>query len=88
MLLQGVKKHFLVLREWNDLPDFMKVPEVLPYYKILDQKRASIVIKRVFDISMASVLLALLLLPMVGIGVLIKLDSRGPIFYRQERITA
>lgn len=88
MLLQGVKKHFLVLREWNDLPDFMKVPEVLPYYKILDQKRASIVIKRVFDISMASVLLALLLLPMIGIGVLIKLDSRGPIFYRQERITA
>ncbi len=88
MWFQNIGKHFLLLREWNDLPDFMRVPEVLPYYKILEQKRGSLVIKRLFDICMAGILLIVLLVPMVVIGVLIKLDSKGPVFYRQERITA
>ena len=77
-----------VLRKWKDLPEFMKVPEVLPYYKRLYKKRGSLIVKRWFDVCMAGILLLVLLIPMVVIGVLIKLDSKGPVFYRQERITA
>ncbi len=86
MWFQNIGKHFLLLREWNDLPDFMRVPEVLPYYKILEQKRGSLVIKRLFDICMAGILLIVLLVPMVVIGVLIKLDSKGPVFIDRREL--
>lgn len=77
-----------VLKNWDDLPEFMKVPEVRPYWEILDKKRMSLVIKRLFDIAASSVMLILMLIPMVIIGILIKIDSAGPVFYRQKRVTA
>lgn len=43
-------------------------------------------IKRVFDIVAALGAGLVLLLPMVIIGILIKLDSPGPVLYRQERL--
>ncbi|HEX9339532.1 MAG TPA: exopolysaccharide biosynthesis polyprenyl glycosylphosphotransferase, partial [Pseudonocardiaceae bacterium] len=44
------------------------------------------VIKEIFD-RVASTLLSLLALPLLlMVGLLIKLDSRGPVFYRQRRI--
>jgi len=42
-------------------------------------------IKRVSDIALASVALAAAALPMLLIAMLIKLTSRGPIFFRQKR---
>ena len=44
-------------------------------------------LKRVFDFTAASVLSVLLALPMVLIALLIKRDSAGSVFYRQERVT-
>lgn len=44
------------------------------------------VIKRVLDISVSLVALILLLLPSLIISLLIKLDSKGPIFFRQIRM--
>jgi lipopolysaccharide/colanic/teichoic acid biosynthesis glycosyltransferase len=76
-----------VLKKWNELPDFMKVDEVRPYYRLLQKKRTSLLIKRIFDIVVGSILLLILAIPMVVIAVIIKLDSRGPVFYRQERVT-
>lgn len=76
-----------MLHKWEDLPDFMQTPEVRPYWEILDKRRTDIVFKRVFDICVALVLLIILLIPMLIIAVWIKLDSKGPIFYRQERVT-
>jgi sugar transferase (PEP-CTERM system associated) len=43
-------------------------------------------IKRAIDITASLVLLALTLPLMLGIGLLIKLDSRGPVLYRQQRV--
>ena len=77
-----------MLRRWEDLPDFMRVSEVLPYWEILDKKRNQVVIKRVFDCALSLILLIILAIPMMIIAVLIKTDSKGPVFYRQERITA
>jgi sugar transferase (PEP-CTERM system associated) len=45
-------------------------------------------IKRIFDILCSSILLVLTLPVMVFTALLIKLDSPGPIFYRQERVGA
>lgn len=76
-----------MLRKWDDLPDFMRVDEVRPYWEILNNKRGQRVLKRIFDFTAASVLTVILAIPMSVIAVLIKQDSQGPVFYRQERVT-
>ena len=76
-----------MLKRWEDLPNFMKTPEVKPYWEILWKRRGQLVIKRVFDFSVALVLLVILAIPMLIIAVMVKLDSEGPVFYRQERVT-
>lgn len=77
-----------MLREWKDLPDFMRIPEVRPYWELLNKKRGQLALKRVFDFVVALILLVILAIPMLIISVMIKLDSPGTIFYRQERVTA
>ena len=77
----------MVLRKWDDLPDFMKTEEVKPYYEALKKKKLSLFFKRMVDLVGGVVLLVLLAIPMAIISVLIKLDSPGPVFYRQERVT-
>jgi len=42
--------------------------------------------KRVLDFAVSMFLLALLAVPLLCIGLAIKLDSRGPVFFRQERV--
>ncbi|MCI8506877.1 MAG: sugar transferase [Lachnospiraceae bacterium] len=76
-----------MLKRWEELPDFMRVQEVKPYWKILNKKRGQLLFKRIFDLVVALVLLIILAIPMAVIAVLIKIDSEGPVFYRQERVT-
>ncbi len=76
-----------MLKDWDELPDFMRVPEVRPYYDILKRKQFSLLLKRVFDFVTALMLLIILAIPMAVIAIWIKLDSEGPVFYRQERVT-
>ena len=40
-----------MVRKWEDLPDYMRVPEVKPYYDALKKKRFSLLCKRAFDIG-------------------------------------
>ena len=77
-----------MLRKWDDLPDWMRTSQVRLYYEILSRKRLYLFFKRVFDISASLILLLLLSLPMLVIAVLIKADSPGSVFYRQERVTS
>lgn len=77
-----------MLREWDDLPRFMKCEEVREYYNILARKKTSLRLKRGFDLVVSGILLVILAIPMAFIAVVIKLDSKGPVFYRQERVTA
>lgn len=75
------------MRKWEDLPEYMKCDEVKEYYDILSRKKGSLVLKRIFDIVVGVILLILLAIPMLVIAVMIKMDSKGPVFYRQERVT-
>lgn len=77
----------MILKKWDDLPEFMKCDEVKVYYDILSRKKGSLILKRIFDIVVGVILLILLSIPMLIIAVMIKMDSKGPVFYRQERVT-
>lgn len=77
-----------MIKKWEELPDFMRNDEVKPYYEMLKKKKVSLVLKRVMDLVGGLILLILLTIPMVVIAVWIKIDSKGPVFYRQERVTA
>lgn len=77
----------MLVKEWNELPDYMQVEEVRPYYEILRKKKGQLVLKRIFDICVSLVLIVLLSPIIIFFSIRIKLDSKGPVFYRQERIT-
>lgn len=76
-----------MLKEWEQLPKFMRTEEVRPYYESLKKKRISMTLKRIFDVIMATFMLIILSPVMVAISIAIALDSKGGIFFRQERIT-
>ena len=76
-----------MLRKWDDLPEFMRIPEVRPYWEILNKKRGQLFLKRIFDLIVGLSLLVVLAIPMAVIAVMIKIDSEGPVLYRQERVT-
>lgn len=76
-----------MLRKWDDLPEFMRTEDVRPYWEILNKKRGQLVLKRIFDFVIALIFLVPLAIPMAVIAVMIKLDSEGSVFYRQERVT-
>lgn len=77
-----------MLKKWEDLPDFMKCDEVKQYYRILEKRKFSLILKRAFDLVAGTIMIIILAIPMAIIAVWIKMDSKGPVFYRQERITA
>jgi lipopolysaccharide/colanic/teichoic acid biosynthesis glycosyltransferase len=78
----------MLLRKWEKLPNFMRTAEVRPYYDSLRKNTFSLIFKRLFDIIGSLILLIFLAIPMTVIAVMIKLDSPGPVFYRQERVTS
>lgn len=75
------------LRKWENLPPEMQTEEVRKYYDILKKKRASLFFKRLFDICISLVLLIVLSPIFLVLSIAIKTDSKGPVFYRQTRVT-
>lgn len=77
----------MILIKYEKLPENLKNEKVKEYYDILSKKKISLVIKRIFDIIVALILLILLSPIILILAIMIKIDSKGPVFYRQERIT-
>lgn len=77
----------MILKKWEKLPEFLKNKEVEKYYTILKKKQLQLFLKRIFDIILALLLLFFLSPIFVIIAIAIKIDSKGPVFYRQERVT-
>lgn len=75
------------LKEWSELPDKMRTKEVRKYYNILIKHSGWFKFKRIMDIFVASVMLIVLALPMAVIAVFIKADSKGPVLFKQKRVT-
>ena len=60
---------------------------VKKYRASIEKKKISLFLKLLFDKVLALILLIPLSPIILGIDIWIKLDSEGPVFYRQERIT-
>ncbi|MCQ4022670.1 MULTISPECIES: sugar transferase [unclassified Ruminococcus] len=73
--------------KWQRLPLYMKTPQVEEYYNILQKKRVSLLLKRIIDIVLSLILIAVLLIPMAVIAVVVKSTSSGPVIFKQIRIT-
>lgn len=72
---------------WEQLPKYMRTKEIKEYYYLLCKKRGQLAVKRVFDVVVASLLLVLLSPVLLVLSIWIKVDSKGPVFFRQVRIT-
>ena len=77
----------MLIKKWEKLPENMQLEEIRPYYEILRKKNFSLFCKRVFDIVVSFILLLICFIPFIILAIAIKIDSKGPVFYRQERVT-
>lgn len=77
----------MLICKWDKLPEEMKIQAVYPYWQKLRRRNFSLFWKRVFDIAMSLFMLIILSPLFLVLAIVIKLDSKGPVFYRQERVT-
>lgn len=77
----------MILKKWEELPKEFQTEEVKKYYNILSKKKGSLFLKRIFDVIVSLIMLIILLPVFIILGIAIKIDSKGPVFFRQERIT-
>ena len=77
----------MMLKKWEDLPENIRTDAVRPYYDALKKKQGSLLLKRIFDVAVSAVMLLILAPVFLILAVAIKLDSPGPVFYRQVRVT-
>ena len=78
----------MLLPRYSELPAQMQNDDVLKYYNILSKRTDSLILKRIFDIICAVVLIIILAIPMIVVAICVKADSEGPVFFRQRRVTA
>lgn len=76
------------MKRWEELPAEMKNKEVRYYYDILKRRSKELIIKRVFDIILSLILIIILLPLLVVLGIMIKIDSKGPVLFKQVRVTS
>ena len=77
----------MLVKKWDKLPPQMQNEAVYPYYKKLRKKNFSLFWKRCFDFLVSSLMLIILLPIFIILAIAIKIDSHGPVFFRQERVT-
>lgn len=77
----------MLVKKWEKLPPEMQNDAVRPYYERLRKKNFSLFWKRVFDFFVSSIMLIILSPIFIILAIAIKIDSRGPVFFRQERVT-
>lgn len=77
----------MLLKKWEHLPSEMQTDEVRRYYDILKKKQVSLFFKRMFDLVASLIMLIVLAPVFLILAIAIKVDSKGPVFYHQERVT-
>ena len=77
----------MILKKWKDIPEEIKSVTTKQYYDLLRKKKLSIILKRIFDILVSFIMLVIASPIFLVLAIAIKIDSKGPVFYRQERIT-
>lgn len=75
------------LINWDKLPENFKNEEVREYYDKLSNKRGQLFLKRLIDIVGGFCGTIVLLPIMIVIGIIIKCESKGPVIFKQVRVT-
>ncbi|MEE0913936.1 MAG: sugar transferase [Ruminococcus sp.] len=75
------------MKPFEKLPSQFQCDEVKEYYDILCKKTKSLFFKRAMDLFFAIILLIFLIIPILIISIAVKVSSKGPVFYRQVRVT-
>ena len=77
----------MILKKWEELPENLRTDAVRPYYDLLAKRKGSLALKRCFDVVVSAIMLLVLAPVFLVLSIAIKLDSPGPVFYRQVRVT-
>lgn len=77
----------MLICKWEKVPEDIRNDAVYPYWKKLRKKNFSLFWKRVFDVVVSLLMLIILSLLFIILAIAIKADSKGSVFYRQERVT-
>ena len=71
---------------YMQLPESMKNVSTEKYWKMLASHRFSLACKRVFDVVVSAISLLILSPFFLVLALAVKIDSPGPVFYRQVRV--
>lgn len=75
------------MKKWNELPKVMRNDKVKYYYDILLKHEKELKLKRAFDIICSLSMIIILSPVLIVLSVMIKLDSKGPVLFKQIRVT-
>ena len=75
-----------MIRQFDRLPDAVRLEEVRPYFESLSKKRFQLFLKRLFDIAVALIVLVVLSPIFLVAAVSVAVSSKGPVFYLQQRV--
>ena len=75
------------MKKWNELPKVMQNDKVKYYYDILLKHEKELKLKRAFDIICSLSMIIILSPVLIVLSVMIKLDSKGPVLFKQVRVT-
>lgn len=71
---------------YRELPRAMQNDAVKEYFDLLQKRKIHLVLKRVLDVAAAALILLVLSPVLLLLAAAVKLDSKGPVFYRQTRV--
>ncbi|MED9970173.1 MAG: sugar transferase [Ruminococcus sp.] len=75
------------MKAFEELPAQFQNAEVKRYYDLLKKKRVKLFFKRVLDILLSVIMLVFLIIPIAVISIVVKAGSKGPVMFKQERVT-
>lgn len=75
------------MKKWNELPKVMRNDKVKYYYDILLKHEKELKLQRAFDIICSLSMIIILSPVLIVLSVMIKLDSKGPVLFKQIRVT-
>ena len=77
----------MILQKYELLDKEFHNDDVKKYYSMLETRKVSIAVKRVFDFFVSLIMTVFFLPVFLILALAIKLDSKGPVLFRQERVT-
>ena len=77
----------MILQKYELLDKEFHNDDVKKYYSMLEKRKMSIAVKRVFDFFVSLIMTVFFLPVFLILALAIKLDSKGPVLFRQERVT-